>query len=417
VRAAATDRFTLHELVISQDGDGWIVGRFDGDDFVEVPGEAVTFIEALRTGHTVKESAQAVFDACGQRIAAEEFADTLIELEFVASVNGTDLPHRSNSESWLWLRPALARWLFRLPVYLGVAGLLVAGAVAAAVREKPLPGYQAYFVTGSPGVNVLLSAALFVASIGIHESLHLMASRAAGVHTRIGFGTRLQFLTVQTTSSGLWAAPRRVRFRVYLAGIAGDLCIAALCSIGMDLAATGSLVARVLQALLMARLVSVVYQCCFFMKTDMYFVMQELMRCKNLYADSWSYVRYLGALVTHRAGGHRSRPANPLGALPARERMPVKAYSGFMLIGSAISLGLFALYGLPLTVAIFVTAAEVTLEGFTDANVVQVMDGLSVVVVEGAFQAIFLRTFVKKHGPRLRHLVHLAGRRRATSSQ
>ncbi|MFJ9523600.1 hypothetical protein ACIRPK_35890 [Kitasatospora sp. NPDC101801] len=373
----------------------------------------MVFIEALEKGSTVAEAEQAVFDLCGQRIAAEEFADTLVDLEFVASVNGADLPGRTNPESWPWLRPALARWLFRLPVYLWVAGLLVAGVVAAAARERPLPGYHAYFVTGSPAVNVLLSAALFGASVAVHESLHLLASRAAGIHARIGFGTRLQFLAVQTTASGLWAAPRRIRYRVYLAGMTGDLCIAALCSIGMELVGIGSFADRVFQVLLLARLVSVAYQFCLFMKTDMYFVVQELMRCKNLYADSWTYARYLYARATGRFGAKGPRPANPTAALPARERLPVKLYAIFMLIGSAICLGLFIFYGLPLTVTIFATAISTTLDGMAHSDPIRAMDGLSVLVAEGVFQAIFLRTFAKKHGPRLRRFLCPGGRRRA----
>jgi hypothetical protein len=54
---------------------------------------------------------------------------------------------------------------------------------------------------------------LFALTATVHELAHLAAARSLGVPARIGLSTRLFYLVAQTDVSGIWAAPRRARYR------------------------------------------------------------------------------------------------------------------------------------------------------------------------------------------------------------
>ena len=393
-----------------EEEESWIVGRRDGEDFVEVPSEAVAFIRALQGRCTVGEAAQRVYDSYGHHIDAEEFADTLIELRFAGVDDGDTTPAKVSAPSLQWIKQRWIRWLFSTPAYAGVACLLVAGTVAAAARGEVVPSYHAYFLSSSPTVNVLWNTAVVLMCLAVHEALHLMAARADGVHARIGFGTRLQFLAAQTSVSGLWGAARRTRFRVYLAGMVGDLSIAAACSVSLDCVGGGGLAHRVLQALLLSRMMAVAYEFCLFMKTDMYFVVQELLHCKNLYLDGWDYIRYIGRLLAVALGARERAGGDPTLELPPQERRAVKLYAGFTLMGSTLCLGLFAFYALPLTVTLYVSSAERLMAGLHSGSPAEVADGLTVLCVESVFQGIFVKVFIEKHGKRFAALGKSIGR-------
>ncbi|MEU6167220.1 hypothetical protein [Streptomyces tanashiensis] len=91
-----------------------------------------------------------------------------------------------------------------------------------------------------------------------------------------------------------------------------DLVIVSACSITISLAEPTGFALRALDALMVA----------LYMRTDMYFVLQELLGCKNLYADSWDYTRY--ALKRTYASAARRR------SIPRHERKPVKRYAAIM---------------------------------------------------------------------------------------
>jgi hypothetical protein len=271
-----------------------------------------------------------------------------------------------------------------------LAGLLMAGLVAGVVNGTLPPGYEAFFVTTWPGANLAINTGLFLAATALHEVAHLAAARAEGVHARIGLGTRLQFLTAQTTVTGLWAVPRRVRFRVYLAGIACDLLIIGVCQLVPAGGAVSGWPLRCWQALALSQCVAVATQFALYMRTDMYLVLQETLRCRNLHADAVDYLRYLARRALRRPVG------DPTLAVPRRERTPIKAYTIVMGLGSLTSLALFAAYGAPVLVTMVGQAAAEVGQGWRTGDPLRLGDGLLVLLIQGSLQAIFVWVLVRR---------------------
>jgi hypothetical protein len=337
----------------------------------------------------------------GTDIDAAEFMDSLIDLGFIDAIDDRPVGTAPPPPSLRWLHARHVRWIFRWPVLSCVYAVIVAGWIAAAVRHDLIPSYRAFLITSWPGINIAWNTAMVLTAIAMHEFWHLAAARAEDVYARIGLGTRLQFLVAQTTVSGLWGSPRRIRLRVFLAGVTSDLVIIAGCSLAISLAGPAGFARRSLEALILALLLSIASEFALYMRTDMYFVLQEALKCKNLYTDACDYARYAGRMLLARIT-HGYPPINPIRAVPRHERTPIKVYSALMALGSLVTLAVFTFFEAPIFIVLFVKAIENIYAGMTHERFLRVWDGAVVIGVEGTLQVIFLRLVLAKHGSRLR---------------
>jgi putative peptide zinc metalloprotease protein len=399
-RLLTTSSVELHPLQMRREGTTWIVGRQETGEFVELPDEAVTLLRALQSGHSIAAAEQQVLSAHGSAVDALEFARTLVDLQFVAAVDGVSSETAEAPPSLTWLQPRHVSWVFSAPTYAIMAIFVSVSMILAARHGDLIPSYRAYFVTSWQGFNIAWNTALFVAAVGLHEFAHLAAARSERVHARIGLGTRLYMLCAQTTVPGLWGASRQARFRVYLAGMATDVLVISAALLAISTGHVTGFALRSLEALVLGLMLGIAGEFTLYMRTDAYFVLQELLRCKNLYADAWRYVGYLVQLARSRTGA-AVRPADPLLDIPAAERRPVRVYAALMVLGTAASLMLFALYGMPIMVVLFARAFHEVFAGIKTASPVRVADGAAVLTVEGGLQVLFVRTFLARHGSRL----------------
>lgn len=392
-------RVRLQPLVMTEESDGnWIVGREDTGQFAEIPAEGVTFLRALQGDEPVEGAAALVLAEHGEAVDATDFLRELAGLGFIDESDGVSTGARRREQSLRWLRPRHVRWVFRWSTLACLTAFVAACVTLAALRhDLLLPDYHAFFITPAPSLDITLNAAMLLPAVGVHEFWHLAAARAEGIYARIGLGTRLQILVVQTTVSGLWTAPRRVRIRVYLAGAAADLTMLAGCYLGLSLTAPTGFGHRTLEALSLGLWLGIAYEFAIYMRTDIYFVVQDLLRCKNLYADAVGYLRYTAARALRRTA-----PPDPLLELPAHERRPVRLYSGFMLGGTVISLVVFAFYEAPIVAALFIGGITQVTHGVTAGNTVLIGDGATVLAIMATSQVLFARLFWYKHAAKIR---------------
>ena len=390
----------LHDLVSRPDGEEWIVGREATGEFVGLPAEAMTFLGALRDGGTVVAAMRRTELVHGEDIDALDFISDLIGLGFVAAVDGEAVTEeQSRTPSLPWLRPRHVSWLFRVPALAAVGSLIIAGAVVTAIAG--FPGYPAFFALANPGLTLALAAVIAVAIVALHEFSHLAAARAADVHGWFGWGTRLWFLVAQTSVPGLWMASRGVRLRVFLAGMTCDLTVFSACTIGAAFTPAASPAHRILELVCLITLTGVMEQFLFFMRTDVYLVVQELTGCKNLFGDATEYLRHLAG---RSARGAPASPPDPLAELPHAERRPVRLYAAFMLAGCAVLVLVSAFYALPVEVGLYVRAAHELARGLSTSRVPLVIDATGALIVSVAFQALLVAGLLRTYRPRLRRL-------------
>jgi putative peptide zinc metalloprotease protein len=351
-------RVRLRDLCERRDGDGWIIGRMETGDFISVPDVAHRVIALLGQGRSVAEVAARLRADTGASFAVADFVAALDELGFLASVDGRAREDSARPRPSLrWLRPRHVRWLLHPLAAVVVAGFAVSVVVMLALHPALVPSYHLLVWSRHAGLVLAVDAAIAWTLILVHELAHLATARAAGAPARITLSTRLQFLAAQTDVSGVWGAPRRTRMTVYLAGMCVDVCNAGICLLILGLAVPHGLVRNLLALVVAETLLALPTQFMVFMRTDVYFVLQDLTGCANLYADGSAYLRHLGRRVT-RHGSHLAGPeSDPSQTYPPPRRRVVRAYSVVLLVGTAVCLAVEFAVSLPALIALLARAA------------------------------------------------------------
>ncbi|MEV6479046.1 hypothetical protein [Streptomyces sp. NPDC051576] len=352
-RITPSTRILLHDLATRRDRDEWIVGRMATRTFVALPAAGARAVELLGEGLSVARTAELLRDETGEEFEISDFVGDLVALGFVARIGDRPVPDGEPPRASLpWLRPHQVRSALHpaLPVFVGV--LLLAAVVALIRRPEVLPGYRDLLWSPHGSLVLISAAAAGWTLVLAHELAHLVTARAAGVPGRIRLGTRLQFLVMQTDISGIELAPRRHRLTAYLAGIALNLSLASALVLTLALADTGTTTHRLLSAALLLALLPLPFQLMVFTRTDLYFVLQDLTGCRDLYGDGLAYARY----VFRR--GTRTGTGDPSTRLPPHERRAVRLYSLVLVVGTVACLTFMAAVTLPVEVTLLVRAAR-----------------------------------------------------------
>jgi hypothetical protein len=392
-------RVELHLLQQRRDGDEYIVGRVDTGDFIALPEIGAQAITLLAGGMTVGAASHELNDRFGTDLDLVDLLAGLVDVGFVAEVDGRPVPSPPPIEpTFPRLHPRHVAWTLH-PALHAMVGLVVLAGLLLAVAGAgagwlPTPADLLWSDRGS--LVLLGQSAIAWVSLLAHELAHLATARAAAIPARMGFGTRLQFLVAQTDVTGIWIAPRRVRLTVYLAGMAVELVIAtgALAGIAVvGAGGAGGTASDILSVVVVTQLLALATQCMVFMRTDLYFVLQDVTRSRNLYGDGAAYVLYLARRAI------RQRPLDPSRALPSHERRAVRAYAVLLAIGTVACLAAFAAYTLPITLTLLGRAltAAITGPGWSSR-----LDGLVVLSLLATVQALWCRAWWRRHSARLR---------------
>lgn len=398
VLVTPVSRVQVAKLARRRDGDEWIIGRVDDGPFVAVPPVAVEAIDLLEGGLSVQGVQDRLADRTGTGLDIARFVGALADMGMVQEIDGHVLTApRPGPPSLAWLRERHVAWVLHPAVTLAWAGLCLAAAACLVNDPSLLPGRRDLIWSRSESAVLLGNAALAWTIILLHELAHLVTARAAGVPGRMSLSTRLQFLTAQTDVTGVWASPRRTRLTVYLAGIAVNLGLAGA---GLLLVAAhpAGPTARVAAAVVLMSLLFIPSQALVFMRTDLYFVLQDVTGCRNLYADAMAFGRYRARRCWH----WRTRwdgPTDPSQALSARERRTVRTYCALMLTGTAACVAVAVTVTVPVVATVLGNAVHTLVRGAPRAESI---DAAAVLMVTGGVQALWARAWWRKHGHRLR---------------
>ena len=397
-------RLELHELVIRPEDEHIIVGRVATETFVALPPIGQRALQVLAAGAPIADAERLLGDECGHPIDLVDFATNLLELGFVRRVD--DQPITTDDEpppnSLPWLRPEHCRWLFSLPAKVTLAGLLAAATLILALHPKLIPRTSDFFWSSHISIVLAGNTLIFLAALALHELAHLVAARSLGVGGRFSLGTRLNTLAAQTNMTGLWTLPRRLRYRAYLAGMASDLALLSITVLAMCLHPSED-TRRPLAALALLLALGLASQFQLYMRTDMYFVLADLLKAKNLMEDASAYalseIRRLARVLTN---SQQQKGRDVLQALSARERRNVRVYAPVMVLGSAVTLSVGFAYGLPIVLGMYVHAIGAVSSGLQGGDTASMADGLVTLGVQAGLQGLFLAVLLHNRGTRLR---------------
>ncbi len=393
----------FHPLITRPDDDDpdvVVVGRAEIGEFIELPAVYGEAIRLLREGLPVSAVEQRLAAEQDVEIDVAELVEALTDLGFVDSVDGHRLPDPGADaprSHFPWLTARHVAWIFSRPMKL--AWLLVVGAALVTLVASPdlLPHYEDFFWGEYVGLTVLVNTVMVSLTLSVHEMMHLMAARSLGVPGRIGFGTRLHNLVVQTDVTAVWGVPRRSRYRVYLAGMAWDLLLMASLTLLVAHVALPPLTKALFQALVVAVLMTIPFQLQVYMRTDLYYVLRDLLRTRNLFDDGLAFARYLRARTVARLRRRPCPTEDPTGELAPHERRATRVYSVFLIVGATVSLTAFALFAAPIAIVALLRAIGAVGDGHNGGSVLLMLDSALLILIEGAIQTLFVVTFVRSH--------------------
>jgi hypothetical protein len=400
-RYPATGTVRVHPFTRQVEGGEAVIGRLDLATYLVVPLDVLAVIDELAAGRTVGEASAAYRQRHGEEPDLQALLSTLEGKGLVAPAadgapaEGARPSPKRFSGHFQAIPPSVARALFAPPALFGYA-LLVAAAAVAVFRDPAIvPGWQALFFPAHLASMVPLLLVLHCGAIFLHEMGHLLAARAAGVPARLGIGHRLWIVVAETDMTGIWSLPRRQRYFPMLAGPLVDVVSAALLVLLLaaqaeGLVRLGELAGMLVPAMLLRYLLGLAWQCYFFVRTDLYYVVASAFGCKNLLTDTETFLRQRVGRLFGR------RPATPLD-VPPHELRAIRTYSVIWLGGRVVAFSVLVLVQIPLIFNYFRTAFD-AVDTADTSSLVAVATTVVTLLVMGLGMAMWVRSLTRKQG-------------------
>ncbi|MFG2294820.1 hypothetical protein [Streptomyces sp. NPDC048603] len=369
------------------------MGRVASGRCVALPDVGKRAVELLDGGMTVDLVTTALVEETGEEFDVLDFVDALIGLGFVAEVDDGVVPSpQLPVPTFPGIRAVHVRWMLN-PLVPLLVGLFVLAALAVIVSHPDVSlGYRE-LLWNERGTPVLILAAVAGwVLLFLHEFAHLAVARAAGVPARIRLGTRLQFLVMQTDVSGIELAPRRARITTYLAGMGSDLTVFAAAALFAAATAPSTVAHRILSAVSLLALLMLPFQLLVFLRTDLYFVLEDLVGCRDLHGDGLAYARHRFRRLCRALARRSAVRVDPVPGVPASERVAVRAYAVVLVLGTAGCLSFLALVTAPADVTLLAQAANAVTGGhsWTDR-----LDAAAVLALLGGGHLLWLMTWIR----------------------
>ncbi|MBV9786850.1 MAG: hypothetical protein JOZ51_01660 [Chloroflexi bacterium] len=360
----ATDTcVAIYPFTRQPDGEEIVIGRTDTATFLALPPDAIEILDHLSQGKTVGEAQQIYQQKYGELPDLEEFLQELEGEGFVQPLGAAGTQSASAAQAAVFkVAPTknapvqfhfanfpqpIAQRIFSRPVVAVTSVLIVLALLAVAAEPAVLPGWRAYFFSEHIAFGGILVMVIGYITTFFHEMAHLVAARAVGVSSRLGISNRLWVVVAETDMTGVWAIPRNQRYLPMLAGPLLDATCASVLILGFFAAERGLIplhpnVALLGRVLLMTYLLSLLWQCYFFVRTDFYFVIANFLKCKNLLQDAVTFLRnLLSRVLPNVAYVDQSN-------IPAAELRAIRWYSLIWIGGRIIALSALFFVSLPL---------------------------------------------------------------------
>ena len=363
----------LNQITYQADGQDVIAGRVDTGVFVAIPAEAREILDLLGTGLNIGQVSDTFHTKYGETPDLEDFL-TLLEgkgLISLAGENSTTVVAPSPQKQQLTYHfsnfpQSVARLLFGKPAII-IYGIVIAAAIFETIAHPSIwPGVSDLYFPSDRALTwgLVVLAAYF--SLFLHELAHLIAARAHGINSRLGVGHRLWFLVAETDLTGLWSIPPNQRYLPFVAGMIFDavLCagiVSVLLAHMHGALALSALSLRFLRAFFFTLLMRLVWEFFLYLRTDIYYVIANAFKCRNLLGDTEVFLRNQAARVFPSI-----RKVSQQG-IPPQELRVIRIYSIIWILGRAWAFTILVTVTIPLLVHYTYDLRNVFVAGYSSS--------------------------------------------------
>ncbi|MBD8032983.1 PqqD family protein [Solibacillus merdavium] len=349
MKVSLESEITLYPLSIQKDKKNYIVEEPISGDFFELPEISVDAIRRLDKGEGMAEIEKVLKEFYPEEeVDIIEFVEQLVELGLVQEVDGVQV-HRGKEKQakseggFLWIPQWVGRLFFNRKINKVYLLLLAANIFILILNPELFPHYKDIFLFDSMVLNVLTYLLISLVLIVIHEFGHILAIRSHDLPANLSIGNRLIFIVFETDLTQAWKLDPKKRNILYLAGMSFEQVILFLSFVFMLLFPDAYFVG-ILSIIVLDIFIKTVYQCCFYMKTDVYYVVENATGCYNLMESGEIY---LSSFFKKSKMDHKKMFED--------EWNLIRIYSVFYIIGVFLTLFLTVLYFIPQLYYMFTT--------------------------------------------------------------
>jgi putative peptide zinc metalloprotease protein len=383
---------TMVPVEIRKDNKNYIVeDKFSGE-FYEMPKICIEAIHLIIKGEHLWEIESKLKEKYPhEKVDVLDFAAQLFELGLIAQVDGITVRRQQNQKDslgFLWISPKAGKLFFNKFSYPLYITFFLLNLVLFSKFPSLLPYYEDIFVFDVMIINVLIWMSFTFLLVLFHEFGHILAMRAHNLPTKLEFGHRLFFVVLETDMSSVWKLAPKDRNVLYLAGLFFDNVILFTALIIQLLIPSGHAFISGLMSLVVFDIVlRMIYQCCFYLKTDLYYVFENVTGCYNLMENALQTIKKNLFFL-------KQKPSEQVSFLS--ERKTINTYAIFYFLGIAISIALYFIFYIPEVIH----AGKLLLPGFGQAPTsLAFWDAVIFTLQVSIFLLLLLYSYWKKYRP------------------
>jgi putative peptide zinc metalloprotease protein len=347
---ASAPAFFVIPLSMQRDGENFMIGNAELEEFYQFPAQGVRIIDLLRAGETPERIKRQLHDETGEDVDVDDFIESLVEIGFIYPFDergrfAERMAARPRDRRLSFaIDPALARTLLSPATLVLYAALVGAAGYGMITRPELRLDPRALALEHDITLTMIPLLLLYMGTVTLHESAHILAAARHGVRSKLGIGNRLWSLVAEADLSGILVLPKRQRYLPLLAGMMMDvltvslatLAIAALLARGMD-----GYPVQLLRALELQVVITLTWQFNIFLRTDVYYALCTYLNHPDLDADAR---RYLAAIAYRSSGGRFGRPA---AAVDHHRMALLRGFAAIWLVGRLMALALLVFVLIP----------------------------------------------------------------------
>ncbi|WP_339195230.1 PqqD family protein [Solibacillus sp. FSL R5-0449] len=344
MKVSLQSEITLYPLSIRKDKKHYIVEEPISGDFFELPEIGVDAIKRLEQGEELVTIEQALKNSYpDEEVDIVDFVEQLLDLGLVQEVDGVHVKKElskssSRSGGFLWIPQSVGRLFFNGMMSKVYILLLIANIIILILNPELFPHYKDIFLFDSMVLNILIYLSISLVLILIHEFGHILAIRSHDLPAKLSIGNRLIFIVFETDLTQAWKLDPQKRNTLYLAGISFEQVILFV-SFCVMLLFPNEGMTGILGIIVLDIFIKFIYQCCFYMKTDVYYVVENLTGCYNLMENGKIY---LNSFVKKDRKDEKNYKE-----IFQNEWNFIRLYSVFYIVGVVLTLVLAVMYFVP----------------------------------------------------------------------
>ncbi|WP_026907231.1 hypothetical protein [Paucisalibacillus globulus] len=335
-------RLNLYYLQIRPDKKHFIVEDSASGEFYEMPKICIDAIELIKKGKNLGEIEVLLKEEyLEEEVEIISFAEQLVEFGLVKEIDGervTVTKQSRTSNGFNWISPKLAKIFFNKITNKFYIILFFINVLLIILNPTLLPNYKDVFLFDSMMFNMLMYMSISLVLILIHEFGHILAIRSYNLPAKLDIGNRLFLVVFEADLTSAWKLPSKQRNPLYFAGMSFEQVIIFISFIlTLYFAEGNSLITGILGIVIFDIFIKTLYQFFFYMKTDMYYVIENITGHYNLMENGKQYLRkwlpFLKKDSTTQAYQN--------------ELLGIRIYSTFYIIGILTTFVLIGIYVLP----------------------------------------------------------------------